>query len=116
MASNKITATAWSYLKTNYPEELEKMAKIEVSVNRFNLALKRIRRRKSKTPRKKKTEVQRYGEELAGILGWLDCNCEGQYYPTFRTEKYSDQHKMEKIVEVYFMEETDAMAFKLVFE
>jgi len=115
---NRITTTAWSYLKSNYSEEIEKMAMIEVSVNRFNIGLKRYRKRKSLKPRpkKKKNNIQRHGPELGNILDWLEDNCSDQYYPTFIDEKLEDRHKTEKIVQVYFMEETDAMAFKLVYE
>lgn len=115
MSSNKITTTAWSYMKKEFPEEIEKMALIEVSVNRFNMGLLRHYRKRKKVI-KKKTNVQRYGSELGGILDWLEDNCSGQYYPKFRDETIGDSYKTEKIVQVYFMDETDAMAFKLVYE
>ena len=117
MVTNRISATSWSYLKSNFPSEVEKMSMIEVPINRFNLAIRQYRRKtKTSSTRKRKTNIQKYGNELGNIVDWLEENCSGQFYPTFKHKSRGQRHTPETIVQVYFMEESDAMAFKLFYK
>ena len=98
------------------PEDIEKMTRLDISVNRFNLKMKSRLKRRSKKIKSSptKSNKQRYGSELGSIIDWLDENCSSPYYAKFADE---DAHstKKDKIVAVYFIEESDAMAVKLMF-
>ena len=104
-----MTAQAVSFLKTKFPEEYKKMPVVTVTVGQ--LALFRYKNRK----KKKKTDVERYGEHLANILEWLDNNCNEPYYARFDQDTL---HRSSTSADVIFgfMDETDAFAFKLMFE
>jgi len=114
--SKRISATAWTHLKRTYPDDVSKMHHLNIPVNRFNVFLtKALRRKKLKKLRDKEkiTNIDRYGQQLGYILDWLDENCNDMYYA--ENEGIS-QFTANMTVGFYFMEETDAMAFKLMFE
>ena len=109
----RISATAWVYLRDNYPDDVKQMHRVDIPVNSFNTLLKK-RSRRSKKPKQKKakTNQQKYGQELGEIIDWLEENCNDQFYAKFQKGSWDDPNK---VVEFFFMEETDAMAFKLMF-
>jgi len=114
--SKKISATAWTHLKKTYPDDVLKMHHLNISVNRFNVFLtkrlcqKKIKKLQDKT---KITNTDRFGQQLGYILDWLNENCNDMYY--VQNEGIS-QLTADMSVGFYFMDETDAMAFKLMFE
>lgn len=103
-----MTATAFGYIQKQHPDE---MFRLEIEVSDFKRFRFR-RRRKNAKPKKKKTNIQKYGEQLASILEWLDENSSDPYFPrTVQEQKLSWNTK----IEFYFIDESDAMAFKLMF-
>jgi len=102
--SMRMTSTAFLHVQNNFPGQ---MTRLEMEVASFNMfRYRRIRKKK------KKTNVERYGEELAAILKWLDENVSEPYYP----RKVTDQKLCwDTKIEFFFIEESDAMAFKLCF-
>jgi len=114
--SKRISATGWTHLKRTYPDDVSKMHHLNIPVNRFNVFLTKQLRRKRKEKlqdKEKVTNIDRYGQQLGYILDWLDENCNDMYYA--ENEGIS-QFTPDMTVGFYFMEETDAMAFKLMFE
>ena len=112
--SKRISATGWTHLKRTYPDDVTKMHHLNISVNRFNVFLtKTLRRKKLKKLKNKATNTDRYGRQLGYILDWLDENCNDMYYAQ------NEGHSIltaDMSVGFYFMDEGDAMAFKLMFE
>ena len=103
-----MTATAFSYIQKQHPDE---MLRLEIEVSDFT-KFKYRRRRKNAKPKKKKTNIQKYGEQLASIIEWLDANANEPYFPRLvQDQRLSWSTK----IEFYFMDEGDAMAFKLMF-
>lgn len=103
-----MTATAFAFIQKQHPDE---MIRLELEVSGFTRFRYR-RRRKNAKPKKKKTAIQRYGEQLASILEWLDENISEPFYPRLvQTQRLNWDTK----IEFYFMDEGDAMAFKLMF-
>ncbi len=114
--SKRITATGWTHLKRTYPDDVSKMHHLNIPVNRFNVFLTRaLRRKKLKKLRDKEkiTNVDRYGQQLGYILDRLHENCNDMYY--VENEGITQYTSVMNVV-IYFMVETDAMAFKLMFE
>lgn len=114
--SKRISATGWTHLKRTYPDDVSKMHHLNIPVNRFSVFLTRSLRQKKLAKLRKQgkiTNVDRYGQQLGYILDWLDENCNDMYY----AENQGLLHfTSDMTVGFYFMEETDAMAFKLMFE
>lgn len=114
--TKRITATGWTHLKKTYPDDVAKMHHLNISVNRFNVFLTRALRQKKLAKIQKQdkiTNVDRYGQQLGYILDWLDENCNDMYYAE---NEGITQYTSDMSIGFYFMEETDAMAFKLMFE
>ncbi len=106
--SKRMTATAFSYIQKQHPDE---MLRLEIEVSDFT-RFKYRRRRKNAKPKKKKTSIQKYGEQLSSIIEWLDANANEPYFPRLvQDQRLSWDTK----IEFYFIDEGDAMAFKLMF-
>ncbi len=103
-----MTSEAFAYLKKDFPEEFSKMEILEVEVSRFDL----FRSKKKKN----KTNVDRFGEKLAEIIEWLDDNCDQPYYAKMNYGESKRSGKALVTVSFYFIEPTDAMGFKLMFQ
>ena len=107
----RLTLNAWQIFKENYPDDVKDIITVDFPVNRYNIFIKR--RRKKKKKKIANINVERYGKELGNLINWLDENINEQYHVEFDTnEKYTK----DRIIKFYFMDETDAMAFKLMFE
>lgn len=106
--SKRMTASAFSLIQKQHPDE---MILLELEVSGFTRFRYR-RRRKNAKPKKKKTNTQKYGEQLASILEWLDDNISEPYYPKL---VQSNRLSWNTKIAFYFMDEGDAMAFKLMF-
>ena len=100
-------ATTFMYLRKNFPEDFAQMARFELKVANFS-RFRYMRKRK-----KRRTNIEKYGEQLAEILDWLDENCSEPYYPRLVKDQPLSWDTM---VEFYFTDDTDAMAFRLMFE
>ncbi len=112
--SKRISATGWTHLKKTYPDDVAKMHHLNVNVNRFNVFLtNRLRAKKMAKLKDKPTNIDRYGHQLGQILDWLDENCNDMFY--VQNEGLS-QLRSDMTVGFYFMDEGDAMGFKLMFE
>ena len=105
--SKRMTATAFGYIKKQHPD---KMTRLEIEVSDFTV-FRYHRRRKNSKP-KKKTNAQKYGEHLASILEWLDENSSDPYFPQL---VQGQRLRWDTKIEFYFVDEADAMAFKLMF-
>lgn len=109
--TKRIPAASWTYLKKNYPDDVVNMACIKIPVNRFNVFMKK--RFGTKNKKISKNNVQRYGRQLGCILDWIDENCNDMYYAEPGDIDFTSSNL---IIEFYFMDETDAMALKLMFD
>lgn len=100
-------AATFTYLQANFPEDFAQMARLEIQVSNFSMF--RSRRRS----KKKKTNKEKYGQQLVEILKWLDENCSEPYFP-----RVSQDQKLswDTTIQFYFTDDADAMAFKLMFE
>ena len=103
-----MSAEAYSFIQNEFPG---KLSCLELKISDFKTFRYR-KRRKSKKPRKQKTNAERYGNHLTTILDWLDENCNDLYFPK---KDNVDRHTKEATIKFYFIEESDAMAFKLTF-
>ena len=103
-----MTADAFQYLKTQFPEDFKNMEVLIIEISRFDLF--RVKKKK------KKTNADRYGEKLAEIIQWLDDNCDQPYYSKTNYAETRRSGKVMADVSFYFVEPTDAMAFKLMFK
>lgn len=104
----RMTPEAFSYLKKEFPEDFKKMAVLDIDVSRFDLF--RVKKKKNKTNK------DRFGDKLAGILEWLDGNCDQPFYARMNYRESKFQGSSVVTVSFYFIEPTDAMAFKLMFQ
>ena len=107
----RLTLNAWNIFKENFPECIEDIITVDFPVSRYNIFIKRRRRRKNMPS---KTNKERYGKELGTLIEWLDENINEQYHVEF--EEKEERYIKNRTIRFYFMEETDAMAFKLMFE
>ena len=103
----RMTAKAFSFIQQEHPD---KMSRLEIEVSDF-IKFRGHRRKKAKL-KKDKTDTQRYGEQVGSILEWLDENTTEPYFPRVVPNQ---RLKWDTAIEFYFVEETDAMAFKLMF-
>ena len=109
----QLTPNAWQHLKKEFPEEIENLSCINFVTSRSNLAFLNRRSYRRKGGKKvKKSKMERYGHELGELSTWLDDHSEGQYYMDIDNKTRSNN---KVTVRLYFFEETDAIAFKLVF-
>lgn len=99
-----MTAETFTFLKRTFPADFEDMPCLEIEVADF------LRfRRKSK---KKKSEKERYGEQLSEIIEWLNENCNEPFFPRVAQDQ---RLSWDTTIEFYFVDDGDAMAFKLMF-
>ncbi len=103
-----MTSEAFSYLKMNFPEDFKKMEVLEIEISRFDLF--RVKKKK------KKTNKDRYGVILASMMEWLNENCDQPWYAKMNYAESRMARSALTTVQFYFMEPTDAMAFKLMFQ
>ena len=106
----RLTLKAWQIFKENYPDDIKDVVTVDFPVNRYNIFIKRRRKNKNKPS---KSNIERYGKELGTLIDWLDKNINEQYYVAFNGKEV---YTTDRTIRFYFMEETDAMAFKLMFE
>ena len=106
----RLTLKAWQIFKEKYPDDIKDVVTVDFPVNRYNIFIKRRRKSKKKPS---KTNIERYGKELGTLIDWLDDNINEQYYVAFSGK---EEYARDRIIRFYFMDETDAMAFKLMFE
>ena len=106
--NKRMPADTFLYLQKNFPEDFGKMSKLDVDISKFDLF--RGRRKKNRT------SVDLYGEQLNEILEWLDNNCDNPYFPKMDWAESRSSGSRFTRVSFYFMEDTDAMAFKLMFQ
>jgi len=104
----RLTLKAWKYIEEQYPNDIETLSYFDVPFDRLNV-FPNYYRLKSK---KSKNNTERYGVELGPIIDWLDDNTNEQYYVNIDRE-YNGFRLMP--VRFYFFDETDAVAFKLMF-
>ena len=103
-----MTPDAFLYIKKKFPEEFKAMAILEIHVSRLDLFC--VKKEKNKT------NSDRYGQHLAAIFEWLDEHCEQPYYVKMNYAESRRVGSALTTVTFYFMEPTDAMAFKLMFQ
>lgn len=108
--AKRISTQAWSYFKQNYPSDIENMIKVGFPISRMNVFIQRRRKK-----RVSKTNIERFGYELGRIIDWLDECCNDHYYAEF-DEKSRGSLSDSVIINFYFMEDADAVAFRLMFE
>lgn len=109
----RLTVKAWEYFKEQYPEDIEGLSCFDVSFDRLNIFPSYTRRGKLKKAKNTpKSNIERYGVELGPILDWLDDNTNEQYYANINRDK--EGYRI-IYIRFYFFEETDAVAFKLMF-
>lgn len=108
--SKRMSTHAYCTIRALYPDDVSKMATITIEVSDFN----RFRYRKR---RKKRTNTERYGEQLTEILEWLDENCNDHYYPRTANKVFDKSvgYTAGTNIDFLFMDETDALGFKLCF-
>lgn len=109
----RLTVKAWEYFKEQYPDDIEDLSYFDVPFDRLNIFPSYTKwRKRKKAKNAPKSNVERYGLELGPILDWLDDNTNEQYYANINRDKegYRIIH-----IRFYFFEETDAVAFKLMF-
>lgn len=112
---HRISASAWTYMREHFAEDVEKMATLTVSLDRCNIFPSHARLLKRNPNRKKakdKTNIERFGAELGPMFDWLDENTNDQYYIERAKIK---GNRRETEINCYFIDESDAMAFKLMF-
>lgn len=111
--SKRMTAEAFTFLKRTFPNDFADMPCLEIEVSSFNNFRTRIFRLTRNSPStKKKSNKEKYGEQLADIIEWLDENINEPYFPRVSQDQ---QLSWDTVIEFYFMDEADAMAFKLMF-
>lgn len=110
----RIAAVAWHEFKKQFPDDIEKMTTFDVSLDQYNLFLPRIRRKPSKYSKKAedKSNIEMFGIELGPMIDWLNENTNDQYYAEVAEKKRGVRAIR---IKFYFMDEGDAMAFKLMF-
>ena len=112
---HRITTKAWLHLKENFAEDIKKMTIFEISVDRcnlFNSRAKVSRKEANKGKVRERSNIERYGIELGPIFDWLNENANDQYYAERGVNSGTSRNAM---IVFYFMDEGDAMAFKLMF-
>ena len=113
---HRITATAWHYLKEHYAEDIENMTTFSVSLDRCNIFPSHARIFRKRNPNRKKAKdksnTELFGIELGPMFDWLNENTNDQYYAEMAKKSGTSREAM---INFYFMDEADAMAFKLVF-
>jgi len=115
---HRITASAWAYMKKHFAEDIENMVTFSVSLDRCNIfpsharIYKTRRRNSNRKKARDKTNTEQYGIELGPMFDWLNENTNDQYYAELAKQQGTVREAM---INFYFMDETDAMAFKLVF-
>ena len=106
---HRLSKKAWDHFKQEFPEDVKNLTAFEVKLDRSNLKTYRYYPKKRK---KSKTNSQKYGVELGPMIDWLDEIIDNQYYLELDRTK---QDKVFAILKIYFLEESDAVGFKLVF-
>jgi len=102
----RISDNTWRYLKKNTPDIIDGLPIVTIKLDRHNIFPNHFL---LKYKHKSKTNSERYGVELGPAIDWLDENTNDEYY----VEMGDDEDRLKNII-IYFHEESDAMAFKLV--
>lgn len=113
MQSKRMTAEGFIYFCENF--SIDSFHKVSVHTNRFELF-------KSEKGIKSKTN-KRFGPHLGPIMDWLDENLEHPYYvkrsdaqPFVNYDTSGGNSSLlNLVVDFYFVDEHDAMLFKLMF-
>ena len=109
----RISNRSWQHLKETFPEDIEKLTHVTFTTSRSNIAfLNRRFYRRVAGKKLKKTNTELYGVDLGVFFDWLDENSESQYYAKMDNKT---RHQNTVKIDMYFFEETDAIAFKIVF-
>ncbi len=106
--NKRMPADTFLYLQKNFPDEFEQISVLNIDIDRFDL----FRGKK----KKKRTNIDRYGDQLNEILEWLSENCEEPYFAKMNWAESRRSGNRFTSVSFYFMADTDAMAFKLMFQ
>lgn len=113
---HRIDVVAWTYMKGHFAEDIENMTTFSVSLDRCNIFPSHARLYRKRNPNRKKakdkTNTERFGIELGPMFDWLNENTNDQYYAEMAKKPDTVREAM---INFYFMDEADAMAFKLVF-
>lgn len=113
---HRISASAWTYMREHFAEDIDDMATFSVSLDRCNIFPSHARIFKKRNPNRKKAKdksnSELFGVELGPMFDWLNENTNDQYYADMAKQQGTVREAM---INFYFMDEADAMAFKLVF-
>lgn len=105
-------------MKGHFAEDVENMTTFSVSLDRCNIfpSYARIYKNRRRNPNRKKAKdksnTELFGIELGPMFDWLNENTNDQYYAEMVKKAGTAREAM---INFYFIDEADAMAFKLVF-
>jgi hypothetical protein len=108
--SKRISSQQWTVLNSQFPDDIKNLFFVEVAIDRFTI----FRRRSTRRGKPNKTNIQKFGCEFGEMLDWIEDNCNEPFYA--KTAEALDYTNITRNVKmrIYFFDETDAMAFKLV--
>ena len=113
---HRITPKAWCHLKEHFAEDIENMTTFSVSLDRCNIFPSHARLLRKRNPNRKKAKdksnTERFGVDWGPMFDWLDDNTNDQYYSEMTKKDETDRAA---VINFYFIDEGDAMAFKLMF-
>ena len=113
---HRITPKAWNHLKEHFAEDIENMTTFSVSLDRCNIFPSHARLSRKRNPNRKKakdkTNIERFGVDLGPMFDWLDDNTNDQYYAEMGKKAGTTRAA---VINFYFIDEGDAMGFKLMF-
>lgn len=100
--AERMPAATWTFLRKEFPGEFIK----------FTTTLQNFRAFRYRRNGKAKSIRQMYGDFFNELMNWLEENTSEPWYAR-RVD--SDLTNTEMIIEFYFTNEADAMAFKLMY-
>jgi len=106
---NRISIKAWGFFNNEYPHDVAKMQIVEIDLDSFSIPSRFYAYKRKGIS---KNNVERYGDKLGNMLDWMDENANYQYYADINRGRRGVRSSC---IKFYFFDDTDALAFKLMF-
>jgi hypothetical protein len=105
--SKRISSKQWTYFRSNNPGDLDNLDYIDVNIDDY----KNFIRRYSKKRIIKTTNRDKFGDQFGKMLDWIEDNCNDPFYAKLISRSTTSRTT---VLRLYFFDQTDAMAFKLM--